>query len=262
MGDEDTKFKKLKNFNLTMGVLHLLQGIMMLVLSNDFTLPVTRSYLEAAGTGNATGGMPFLVQATDVLFNLWIGPLVALFLFISATAHILISTVLYEKYKAGLLRGQNRYRWYEYAVSSSVMIVLISMLVGITDIGTLMLAFFINMMMILFGLIMEIMNEGKAKLDWSPFWFGCLAGAIPWVVIAIWLFGAGGEGGGPPTFVYYIFLSMGVFFNTFAVNMWLQYKKVGKWADYLYGERMYVILSLVAKSLLAWQVFAGTLRPA
>jgi len=41
----------------------------------------------------------------------------------------------------------------------------------------------------------------------------------------------------------------------------LQYKKVGKWQDYLYGERVYIILSLVAKSLLAWQVFAGTLRP-
>jgi hypothetical protein len=52
-----------------------------------------------------------------------------------------------------------------------------------------------------------------------------------------------------------------VFFNIFAVNQVLQYKKVGRWRDYLYGERAYVVLSLVAKSLLAWQVFAGTLRP-
>jgi hypothetical protein len=43
--------------------------------------------------------------------------------------------------------------------------------------------------------------------------------------------------------------------------MYLQYKRIGKWADYLYGERMYIWLSLIAKSLLAWQVFAGTLRP-
>ena len=39
--------------------------------------------------------------------------------------------------------------------------------------------------------------------------------------------------------------------------MVLQYKKIGPWKDYLYGERAYIILSLVAKSLLAWQVFAG-----
>ncbi len=42
-------------------------------------------------------------------------------------------------------------------------------------------------------------------------------------------------------------------------NMVLQYKKVGKWKDYLYGERFYIILSLVAKTALAWQVFSGTM---
>jgi hypothetical protein len=55
--------------------------------------------------------------------------------------------------------------------------------------------------------------------------------------------------------------SLFVFFNIFAVNMVLQYKKVGKWKDYLFGERVYIILSLTAKTLLAWQIFAGTLRP-
>jgi hypothetical protein len=38
-----------------------------------------------------------------------------------------------------------------------------------------------------------------------------------------------------------------------------QYKAQGKWANYLRGERAYIVLSLVAKSLLAWQVFSGTL---
>jgi hypothetical protein len=52
-----------------------------------------------------------------------------------------------------------------------------------------------------------------------------------------------------------------VFFNAFAINMFLQYKGIGKWKDYMYGERMYIVLSLVAKSALAWQVFFGTLRP-
>jgi len=46
----------------------------------------------------------------------------------------------------------------------------------------------------------------------------------------------------------------------FAVNMFLQYRKIGPWRDYLFGERAYIILSLTAKSALAWQVFAGTLR--
>ena len=54
-------------------------------------------------------------------------------------------------------------------------------------------------------------------------------------------------------------VSLFAFFNVFALNQWLQYRARGRWADYLVGERGYIILSLVAKSLLAWQVFGGTL---
>jgi len=84
---------------------------------------------------------------------------------------------------------------------------------------------------------------------------------MPWVVIRIYLFGAGSGVGGPPGFVYGIFGSIFLFFNVFTINMVLQYKKVRPWLDYLFGERVYILLSLCSKSVLAWQVFAGTLRP-
>jgi hypothetical protein len=54
---------------------------------------------------------------------------------------------------------------------------------------------------------------------------------------------------------------MFIAFNTFAVNQALQYRKVGKWADYMFGERVYITLSFAAKSWLAWQVFAGAIIP-
>jgi len=44
------------------------------------------------------------------------------------------------------------------------------------------------------------------------------------------------------------------------LNMFLQYKKVGRWNDYFYWEYGYVALSIVVKTALAWQVFAGKLR--
>jgi hypothetical protein len=135
------------------------------------------------------------------------------------------------------------------------------MLTGIYDIGALLLIFFMNMMMILFGLRMEVHNQNREKPDWNNFIYGCIAGLIPWIVIGIHLFGAGGGDGGPPDFVYYIYASIAIFFNCFAINMVLQYMKVWKWKNYLFGETIYSVLSLVAKSLLAWQVFAGTLRP-
>jgi hypothetical protein len=90
--------------------------------------------------------------------------------------------------------------------------------------------------------------------------FGCIAGIVPWIVVAIYLLQPFSDTPvQPPGFVYGIFISLFVLFNIFAVNQWLQYRRVGRWSDYLVGERAYVTLSLVAKSLLAWQVFAGTL---
>ncbi|UCD40590.1 MAG: hypothetical protein JSV87_04870, partial [Candidatus Bathyarchaeota archaeon] len=52
-----------------------------------------------------------------------------------------------------------------------------------------------------------------------------------------------------------------ILFNVFAINMVLQYKGVGRWKDYLYGERVYIILSFVAKTILAWLVFVGVFAP-
>jgi hypothetical protein len=49
-----------------------------------------------------------------------------------------------------------------------------------------------------------------------------------------------------------------VLFNIFALNQWLQYRATGRWADYLFGEKGYIVLSLTAKSALAWQIFGGT----
>jgi hypothetical protein len=60
--------------------------------------------------------------------------------------------------------------------------------------------------------------------------------------------------------VIYIYVSIFVFFNLFAVNMILQYRETWRWKDYLFGEKMYILLSLVAKSFLAWQVYFGTLN--
>jgi len=239
-----------------MAFFHAGQGVLMLVLSSSFALPITTAFVRFSP---ATGKLePFLKTA----FDLRIGPLVAGFLFLSALAHLAVaSPALYPWYVRNLKKGANYARWLEYSFSASLMIVVISLLVGIYDGVSLILLFFLNMMMILFGWLMELHNQTTAKTNWTSFIFGCLAGAIPWVAVGLYLFGSGSPGAKPPTFVYWIFFSIFLFFNVFAVNMILQYKKVGKWRDYLFGEKVYIILSLVAKSLLAWQVWAGTLRP-
>jgi hypothetical protein len=249
-------YQGLRRFNLAMGFLHLLQGILMIVLSNDTTYPIYTSFLTFD-----TAALK-LVPDPQVVYDLRFGPAVAAFLLISAVAHFSLATFGYKWYVAHLKKGMNPARFYEYALSSSLMIVLIGMLVGIYDLGTMIALFGVNAMMNLFGIMMELHNQTTKKTDWTSFIYGCIAGIVPWIVIVLYFLGSlSSSDAKPPAFVYAIVPTLFVFFNIFAVNMVLQYKKVGRWKDYLFGERVYIILSLTAKTALAWMIFAGTLAP-
>ncbi len=242
---------KLRRYNLVMGLLHLAQGIAILVLANGFTLPVVATFMT-----NAPGVVP---PSIHPLFEFRYAWGVAAFFFVSAIAHLVIASPWYfPRYVAQLERGRNYARWVEYSVSSSIMIVLIAMLVGISDAAALIALAGVNASMILFGLLQEKYEMPGKGVSLTSYWFGVIAGAIPWIAIALYLWEPG-VAASAPAFVYAIFFSIFVFFNCFAIVMYLQYKKIGKWSDYLYGESTYVLLSLVAKSLLAWQVFASTL---
>jgi len=252
----DATFMGLRRFNLIMGFLHLLQGILMIVLSNDTTYPIYTYFLSFNTETFSLDPNPELV------YNLRFGPAVAAFLLLSAVAHFYLSTIGYDRYVRNLKKGMNPVRFYEYALSSSLMIVLIGMLVGLWDLGALILIFGINATMNLFGIMMEMHNQHTKRTDWTAFIYGCFAGIVPWIVIVMYFLGAiNSSGAEPPGFVYFIIPTIFIFFNIFAVNMVLQYKKVGRWKDYLFGERFYIILSLTAKTVLAWTIFAGTLAP-
>jgi len=235
--------------------MHLVQGIIILILSKMFTLPISGNYL----TFNASSQS--LEPTTKFLFDLSLPMLIAVFFFLSAAAHLIIATIYNKKYNRNLSLGINKARWVEYSISASIMMVAISLLVGIYDLASLVMIFILTAIMNLMGLVMEVHNQTTKKTSWLSFWIGSLSGLIPWLVIAFYMWLGAANGSAAPTFVYWIFVSIFVFFNCFAINMVLQYKKIGPWKDYIYGERAYIILSLVAKSLLAWQVFAGTLRP-
>ena len=242
---------RLRRDNAIAGVIHLAQAAAVVWLASAFALPVTASYLAGP-----PGTPPQEVQA---LFEIPTGAAVAGFLALSALSHILVCTAWWKRYVADLDRGINRARWVEYSVSSSLMIVLIAQLVGISDVAALVGLVGVNASMILFGWLQERYEQPRSG-GWLPFWFGCIAGVVPWVAITVYLTAPGSaSSAAPPVFVYAIFVSLFAFFNVFALNQWLQYRGRGRWSDYLFGGRVYIVLSLTAKSALAWQVFAGTL---
>lgn len=175
--NEEGRFKRLRYFNGFMCLLHLVQGVFMWILSSDFSLPVTTVYLRF----NAQTGE--LVQNLQQAWQIRIGPLVAVFLFISALAHFCLATFGFCWYVRKLKKSINPARWYEYALSSSLMIVIIAMLAGMYDLSSLILIFALNAAMILFGLVTEVFNDPGEDVNWLPFNLGCLAGVVPWITV-------------------------------------------------------------------------------
>jgi len=248
------RYRSLRRYNVIAAVVHAAQAVAVVALATSFSLPVTGTFLA---------GPPGTPGETVTLFDVRVGLAVAGFLALSALFHAIVSAPgTFARYTGGLDRKTNVFRWVEYSLSSSLMIVLIAMITGIADIAALLAIFGVNASMILFGWLQE-KYETPGEGGWLPFIFGCIAGIVPWFIIVLWVISPGSQSDNVvPGFVYGIIVSLFIFFNIFALVQWLQYKRVGKWADYLRGERSYIVLSLVAKSLLAWQIFSGTLVPA
>lgn len=243
---------KLQRLNTGAALLHLAQGVAIIALANGFSLPVVARYLG----GPPGSGDP---RHLHTFFHLSIAAAVAAFFFCSALAHFLVAFPLREKYEGNLGQSRNPYRWVEYSVSSSIMVVIIALVTGIDDVAALIGLVGVNASMIGFGWMQERYEApGKSLM---PFWLGCGAGIAPWLAITVYLVSPG-RSQGAPGFVYGIFFSLFILFNCFALVQYLQYRQIGKFKDYLVGERTYLVLSLVAKSLLAWQVFASTLAAA
>lgn len=245
------EYRRLRPWNASLAALHAAQAVLILALSNGFRLPVTISFLE---------GPPGTAATTSTVRELPIGPAVAAFLLLAALDHgLTASPGIHRWYERNLARERSPARWWEYSLSASLMIVLIAMYTGISDLAALIAIFGVNAAMVLFGLGMERANAPGRPVEWRPFLYGCIAGAVPWIAIAIQIGYSQAKTGDVPGFVFGIFASLFVLFSSFAVNMALQYRRVGPWRSYLFGERGYLVLSLVAKSLLAWQIFFPTL---
>ncbi|MEY3607012.1 MAG: hypothetical protein RL289_1192 [Actinomycetota bacterium] len=244
----------LRRFNLIAGVVHLLQMAAVLALSTDFSLPVTATYM--------TGPPGSSFAAPVVIFETPLAMMVALFLGLSALAHFIVaSPQFFSRYGKGLEEKRNYFRWVEYSISSSVMIVLIAQITGIADVTALIAIFGVNASMILFGWLQE-KYEQPGNGGWVAFIFGCIAGIVPWLAVLVYVLSPGGPPEtSAPGFVIGIIVTIFLLFNSFAWVQYKQYKAQGKWSNYLHGERIYIVLSLVAKSLLAWQIFANTLIP-
>jgi hypothetical protein len=129
----ERRLVRLRIWNIVVGVILAIQALMIAVLTNGFSLPVTATFMS---------GPPGTAPELYYWFSISTGWGVFTFLAISALALLIIaSPVVFPWYKRNLLESRNYGRWIEYFFSSSIMIVLISQICGISDIAPLLAIF-------------------------------------------------------------------------------------------------------------------------
>jgi hypothetical protein len=247
--------KELQALNRKAGVLHLVQAIVMFVVLNEATkIPVVTRFFDQTADG--------ILPVTETLFEFPIALIAPIFLLLSASFHFYISSPFYiRRYEQNIKDGLNPLRWWEYSISSSLMLVVLMMLGGLIELPTVVFIFTLNFIMNMMGLMMEKYNQLTTSTSWFPFNIGVLAGIVPWIMGGLYFWvSTSNIADAIPGYARLGFLLTFIFFNSFAINMWLQYKKVGKWKSYAYGEKGYIILSLTAKTALGWTIVLGTMN--
>jgi hypothetical protein len=246
--------RQLQTFNRIAGLTHLIQGVtLLLILNTATTIPVITRFFDETPDG--------VRPVSETLFEFPIALIGPIFLLLSAAAHLLISSPAYVlRYEQNIQKGINPVRWWEYAISSSLMLVVLLMLGGLIELSTVVFIFTLNFIMNLMGLMMEKYNQLTDTTSWLPFNIGVLAGIVPWIMGGLYFWvSTNNIADSIPVYAQFGFLLTFLFFNSFAINMWLQYKKIGKWKVYAYGEKAYIVLSLVSKSALGWIIVLGTM---
>ena len=246
--------RQLQTFNRIAGLTHLIQGVtLLLILNSETTIPVITRFFDETPDG--------VRPVSQTLFEFPIALIAPIFLLLSAGAHLFISSPIYVRhYESNIQKGINPARWWEYAISSSLMLVVLLMLGGLIELSTVVFIFTLNFIMNLMGLMMEKYNQLTTTTSWLPFNIGVLAGIVPWIMGGLYFWvSTNNIADSIPVYAQFGFLLTFIFFNSFAINMYLQYKKFGKWKDYAYGEKAYIVLSLVSKSALGWVVVLGTM---
>lgn len=255
-------FSALRRINRWAAAVQAAQGIVLLVLAKRAEQIITTNFVTTDTVQSAVAGHTVLAPATHQLWTVNAGYIVAVCFFVSALVHFVAATFKRNCYESDLKKNTNRFRWADFAVSNSLMLVAVALFAGVYDFSTLAAVFFLFATMSGFWLLAETLGQGKKRLSQLPFWFGAAGGAVALAVVGFYLWSSNIWGSGHiAAFVYWIFGTVLVGTVLFAVSVWLAARRQGRWSDYLFAERVFIVLGVVAQAAVAWQIYAGALKP-
>ena len=257
-----TRFSQFKTWNLALAVINAAQAVAIYMLSkaNRGVYPITTNYTTTDNLAS-TPTNTVVVNATRHLLDVHVVWLIVAYFAVAAITHLSLATWYRRKYQNDLKNEVNRARWIEYILTNGIMLLVISYLVGISDISTLVAIFVLSALMNMVALKMELLTLRGIKPSRLSYVISVIAGLTPWLILAIYAFGAHQFGAvGLPKFVYLILAIQFVLSLLCAVNTNRRFKATGRWNDYLFAEKVYMVLGLIGKAALAWLVFKNVLH--
>ncbi len=255
------QFSNLRIINLVLGLLYLVQAMVIFLASNNFSNKVTTSFLKSVSDSS------IVYSATETLINLRIGSILALVMQVSALAYLLMCAPgLFEWHKQYLKRKLNYVKWFDFAITYSLLVIVIAGFIGMYDAGSLVLLFFTNFAAIIFMLIAEITNSSKEKIskkEFRGFYFCILFSLVSWLILTWYLLSAhyaSADVSIVPQYVIFVFVTIAILFVFSLVTLIVNIKKIWFYKKYIFGEKVFSIVTFVLKALIVWQIFIAVLR--
>jgi hypothetical protein len=268
-------FQWIQLFSIVTALFHLCQGMAILVLGQDKTVPthIDLQLWPMRGSNSTLNHFSALQKNTG---NVSLAGMIAGFFFLSFFFQFVAVTFFWNIY-ASLLRYRciQPFRWIEYSISASLMTLIFALLIGIKETSSLWTLFMSMTAVMLLGLLQEYQLTFKrsfpqlTKLEYFlPHFIGWIAFFSP-ITVFITKFSLSISNGPskPPGWVYGIYASQFVVFGSFGLNQMVQqvrlyrnYKNDSQCAKItVRHEAVYVVLSLTAKSILAWVLYFNLL---
>lgn len=224
--------------------------------------------------------LDFITRRLDT--NIPVAALAALFGVVSGAGHglvLILDDADLESFCIGVYSGRNRFRWADYAISSSIMIVVIATVTGVSEVYVLSTVALLQSFLMVISAVAEdeFSRFSRESFERGAFLFG--------VSFFVYLFGVWGPIIGqfydrsapaastvlidtntyatqidePPSWVNIIVWGLFAVFTSFGIvmaiyNLIFQSKTQRKYAQ---QELAYMSLSLIAKTLLHWTLYFG-----
>lgn len=268
------------NLNFVSGFIHIASALTLSWLTSGEEIVweapaqyTTNYWVNATNETCQDSGKCYLQATSHSISDIPVALIAVLFGIISGTSHLLLAA--YGESKTALdyaERGHNPIRWIEYSLSSSLMIFIIGVLCGVSDIFVLSTTTLFQAYLMFNSIYIE-RDLAKSFLNGlpvssTPFWsaslFYCFGVWFP--IIFLFYTALDNSPNEAPDWVNAIVWILFFLFALFAIVMW--YYLIYKASDVTLStelkkihlvkqELAYVTLSLTAKVVLHWTLYTG-----